>query len=122
MAVTVTLTPDELAYIRLQMGDTCIKLTDETIQLAYNAAGGDEGGTNALLARWNWMAASTTTINVANGGQSLSTAKITVYKERMKYWENCAGTAGGTLSVGVLSLGIDADEDWLDSLLSESSW
>lgn len=114
MAVTITLTADQLAYVRLQMGDTCIVLTDEMIQLAYNAASGDECGTNALLSRWNWMKSKTTTLNLVNGGQSVSTSVIDVYEKRLKYWENCAGTTGGMISVGVLNLDIDAEPEDLN--------
>ena len=105
--MTVTLTPDQIALIRLDIGDGCDKLTDDQLQLAYDSADGDSCGTNAILSRWLWMMAKTTTLNLASGAQGVSSKSVDIYKERLDYWENCAGTKGGLLHAGKLSLGID---------------
>lgn len=122
MTITVTLTPDQLDYIRLQIGDTCIKITDEQIQLAYNTADGDDCGTNAILARWNWMAAKTTTLNLVNGGQGVSDKVVAVYKERLDYWELCAGTGPGKLRTGVISYGIDTTWQDIENDILNGEW
>ena len=111
MSTPVTLTADQIAVIRLNIGDVCVKFTDEQIQIAYNAAGGDDCGTNAILARWNWMAAKTSFINLTqNQPGYVSSKAVDIYENRMKYWEVCAGTGAITLSTG--SLNLDIDSDW----------
>lgn len=108
MSTPVTLTPDQIAVIRLDIGDGCDKLSDEQVQIAYNSAEGDSCGTNAILSRWLWMMAKTSTLNLANGAQGVSSKAVDIYKERLDYWEACAGKPGGTISAGMIDLDIDS--------------
>ena len=122
MSTPVTLTADQIAVIRLDIGDGCDVLTDEQLQIAYNAASGDACGTNAILSRWIWMRAKTSVINLAQGSY-VSSKAVDILRERMDYWEICAGTGPGTLRAGVISL--HTDTTWADmeaDLLSEWGW
>lgn len=93
-----TLTAAQITLIRLDIGDGCEKLTEAQLQLAYDAAGGDQCTTNAILSRWLWMGAKTNTITLINGGQSQGRTQIDVYEDRYNYWAGCSGMLGGAIS------------------------
>lgn len=109
-----TLTPEQLAYFQLELGDDCGKVESEQYQLAYDMAGGNNCGTLEILYRWLLAKVKPSKIALLNGGEGYSRAITEYYEKRMAYWQNCAGTGGGTISTGFLDLGIDATEDTLN--------
>ena len=111
-----TLTQAQIDAIKRDLGgDHCNDYETPELQAAYDEAEGDYCGTLALLWRGIWMSTPAARINMSNGGQALSGKASDLARQRLDYWEACAGTSGGTLGVGVLSLGIDAtDEDEWD--------
>lgn len=109
-----TLTPEQLAYFQLELGDDCSRFTDEQYQLAYDTANSNDCGTLEILYRWLLAKAKPSKLVLATGGEGYSRAITEYYEKRMAYWQNCAGTGGGTISTGFLDLGIDATEDTLN--------
>lgn len=106
-----TLTADELADIRLVVGDGCEKYSNDQIQAWYDAAGSDLPTTYVTILQRMWSAAKAATLTLNSGIQTLSRAQVDVLKERLDYWERKAGISGGTITVGTLNLGIDYTEE-----------
>lgn len=117
-----TLTADQIALIRLNVGDGCDKILDYQIEAAYNAAEGDECGTNAIIARWLWMKAAPVSKVLLTGATVDSTAQARLYKERLDYWEACWENGRSTISTGIISLGIDVTPDDLTNPLASWLW
>lgn len=110
--MAATLTEAQLELFRLDIGQVdCEVYTDPQLQAAYDAADGNDCGARAIVSRWLWAKAEPAKINLANGGTAFSNSRIKAAYDRMKYWESCAGTAGATMSLGVLGLGLDAVVD-----------
>lgn len=109
-----TLTADEIAIIRLDIGDGCSTITDPQIQAAWDAAGGDKCKAYAQIAWWLLVKQKPDTFNLTNGGTAVGTATIRAYQARYDHWADCAGIGGGTLTAGSLNLGIDArpTDEW----------
>lgn len=90
-----TLTPEQLAYFQLELGDDCSKVEEEQYQLAYDLADGDTCSTLAILNRWLLAKVKPTKIALLNGGEAYSKAVTEYYEKRVAFWEGCAGTTSG---------------------------
>lgn len=103
-----TLTEDELALIRLDLGDGCELISDAQIQLAWDEAASDRCTAYARIAYWMYARVKPQVTSLATGGTAVSTATARLYWERYKHWAACAGEGMGTLQTGVLNLNLDA--------------
>lgn len=103
-----TLTADELADIRLVVGDGCDKFSDIQIQAWYDAADSDLLITYVTILERLWAATKAGTITLSNGSQAVTTAQAQLIKERLDYWRARAGLApGAAIQLGVLTVDID---------------
>lgn len=117
-----TLTDPQLASIRADLAGNCDSTSEPVIQAAYDEADGDYCGVRAILWRRVWMNTKTTTLNLVNGGQVISSGNIKAAKERFDYWNDCWDRGTNALQVGSISLGIDVTEDDLDNPLASWLW
>lgn len=104
-----TLTADELELIRLDLGDDCSSSTisNDLIQKAWDAADGDQCAAYERIAWWLYAKVKPSTVNLATGGQDVSTAQAKLAYERWQRWANCAGVGRGSIRAGQLVIDID---------------
>jgi hypothetical protein len=116
--MTYTLTTDQIADIRGDMGTANSANpvpNNADLDRLYNRAEGDYNLTVVYALRQLWAYEHRSATYVI-GVDSLNKQKIFDNLEKMiKMWERIAGVQGGTMSAGVIDLGLDIDEADLDT-------
>jgi len=113
-----TLTSAQKARFRAQCGDTNTtpKIDDTTLQSLYDSAASDEPTTMVYLLRW-LVGLAVDEIQFSQGDQQKSGNQHYEQLERLlAYWENKAGMTGGLMTIGRMTLELDADSD------NQSQW
>jgi len=108
--VAATLTTEQKELIRLDLGDACTSLSDALLQLAYDEANGNDCQTRVILYTWAIARLKPEKLRLVDGREVFSTTIEKTYRQRRADWEACAGTGGGSVTVGRLNYDIDATD------------